>query len=60
VPHIIEETSQANLSVEIIVDPTVSYASYQNHIPLLRSLRLVNEGNGVDYRNIEVVSGRSH
>lgn len=57
-PNVIEETSQPSLNVEIIVDPTVSYASYQNHVPLLRSLRLANVGNGIetpDFRNIEVV-----
>ena len=28
--------------VQILADPTVSYASYQNNIPLLRSLRIMN------------------
>ena len=28
--------------VQILADPTVSYASYQNNIPLLRSLRITN------------------
>ncbi|QWF70082.1 DUF4011 domain-containing protein [Methylomonas paludis] len=56
--NIFEEKSQSSLILEIILDSTVSYASYQNHVPLLRSLRLVNQGNGIDsseYLNIEVV-----
>ncbi|TRW89747.1 DUF4011 domain-containing protein [Candidatus Methylobacter oryzae] len=57
-PNHTEEMNKQRLTVEINVAPTVSYASYQNHVPLLRSLTLVNDGedsNSHDYRNIEVI-----
>jgi hypothetical protein len=36
------EPSKDPVVVLILADPTVSYASYQNNIPLLRSLRMTN------------------
>ncbi|MGE5465537.1 MAG: DUF4011 domain-containing protein [Methanocella sp.] len=31
-----------NIEIQILADPTVSYASYQNNVPLLRNLSLTN------------------
>jgi hypothetical protein len=36
------EPAQAPVVVQILADPTVSYASYQNNVPLLRGLRITN------------------
>lgn len=36
------EAAQTTVGVQILADPTVSYASYQNNVPLLRSLSIVN------------------
>jgi len=43
----------AKLQVEIQADSTVSYASYQNNVPLVRSLTLAN-ATGEPLRDIEV------
>lgn len=42
------------VQVEIHADPTVSYASYQNNVPLLRGLTLTNAGDE-PLRDVEVV-----
>ncbi len=36
------EPTQASVVVQILADPTVSYASYQNNVPLLRGLSITN------------------
>lgn len=36
------ESTEASVAVQILADPTVSYASYQNNVPLLRSLIITN------------------
>jgi hypothetical protein len=36
------EPGQACVVVQILADPTVSYASYQNNVPLLRGLSITN------------------
>jgi len=36
------EVAKAGVGIEIVADTTVSYASYQNNVPLLRSLSLTN------------------
>lgn len=38
------ELKETNLSVEIEADTTVGYASIQNSVPVIRSLRLTNNG----------------
>lgn len=53
-----EVSSKQALTVEINVAPTVSYASYQNHVPFLRSLTLSNpvkDNSCQGYSDIEVV-----
>lgn len=49
------ETTQATggIQVQILADPTVSYASYQNNVPLLRSLSITNSADQ-PLRDVEV------
>ena len=51
-----DELSQAaaGIHVEMLVDPTVNYASYQNNVPLIRSLTLTN-GTDEPLRDIQIV-----
>lgn len=44
----------AKVKVDILADPTVSYASYQNNVPLIRSLTLAN-ATDEPLRDVEIV-----
>lgn len=44
---------EGRVEIEIKADPTVSYASYQNNVPLIRSLNIVNSADE-PLRDIEV------
>jgi len=48
-------SSQHKLTVEINAAPTVNYVSYQNHVPLLRSLTISNDDDSADLTNIELI-----
>ncbi|MEO5955547.1 MAG: hypothetical protein ABIR36_07650, partial [Nitrospiraceae bacterium] len=47
------ESTQPPVVVQIMADPTVSYASYQNNVPLLRGLSITNVTDEV-LRDVEV------
>ena len=47
------ESTQPSAVVQIMADPTVSYASYQNNVPLLRGLSITNVTDEV-LRDVEV------
>lgn len=47
------EPKKAPVVVQILADPTISYASYQNNIPLLRSLSITN-ATEASIREVEV------
>jgi very-short-patch-repair endonuclease len=44
----------AGVHVQILADPTVSYASYQNNVPLLRGLNITNTADQL-LRDVEVI-----
>ncbi len=47
------ESTEASVAVQILADPTVSYASYQNSVPLLRSLIVTNTSDNA-LRDLEI------
>ncbi|MCS6290683.1 MAG: DUF4011 domain-containing protein [Nitrospira sp.] len=47
------EPTQAPAVIQIFADPTVSYASYQNNVPLLRSLSITNAADE-PLRDVEI------
>lgn len=47
------DPTQATVVIEMVADSTVSYASYQNNVPLLRSLIITNQTDTV-LLNLEV------
>jgi hypothetical protein len=51
--------------IDVYADPTVSYASYQNHVPLARGLSITNGGRGgaaaeaLDLKSATAIDGSS-